>query len=81
MVMQRQTILEEALKLPPTERADVAAALLDSLDDRNPESAEEVQQAWAAEIERRARQVIGGGSVGRSWEEVRSEIESGFPKR
>lgn len=79
--MQRQTILEEALKLPATERADVAAALLDSLDDATVDSAEEVQRAWAAEIERRARQVIVGDSQGRSWEEVRSEIESGFPKR
>lgn len=81
MVMQRQTILEEALKLPPAERADVAAALLDSLDDATVELAEEVQRAWAAENERRARQVIAENSQGRPWDEVRSEIESGFRKR
>jgi len=47
-----QTLLREALKLSPEERADVAAELLASLDDSDAEDPAAVQAAWAAEIER-----------------------------
>jgi putative addiction module component (TIGR02574 family) len=55
MSNEAQEILARALELPVTERARLAADLLDSLDDEEYEdSPEEVQQAWAEEIERRA---------------------------
>ena len=67
--------MNEALKLPHTERADVAAELLASLEEEPAESLEEVERAWALEIERRARRVLGGESAGTPWEPVKERIE------
>jgi hypothetical protein len=53
-----QKLLREALSLPIDQRADVAAELLASLDDVGIEDGAEVEAAWAAEIERRARRVL-----------------------
>jgi len=50
MTKPADTLLAEALKLTPNERARIAAELLSSLDDQD----EEVKAAWAAEITRRA---------------------------
>ena len=69
-----QTLLREALTLSPDERADVAAELLASLDDPATEDQATVEAAWATEIERRARRVTAGESVGDSWESVRDRI-------
>ena len=69
-----QTLLREALTLSPDERADVAAELLASLDDPATEDQAAVQAAWATEIERRARRVLAGESIGEPWEDVRDRI-------
>jgi len=69
-----QTLLREALTLSLEERADVAAELLASLDEAATENLAAVQAAWASEIERRARRVLTGESVGEPWEDVRERI-------
>jgi len=76
-----QAVLREALALPIAERADVAAELLASLDAAETENLAEVEAAWAAEIERRARRVMAGESVGVPWEDVRRRAEAELPKR
>lgn len=76
MTSRVQNLLREALALPITERADVAAELLASLDSVEGESLAEVEAAWAAEIERRARRVLAGESSGTSWEDVRRRAEA-----
>ncbi len=68
-----QELLREALTLTPAERADVAAELLASLDEPM-ENPTEVEAAWAAEIERRARRVLSGESIGESWKDVRDRV-------
>jgi putative addiction module component (TIGR02574 family) len=73
-----QTLLREALTLPPEERADVAAELLASLDDTDADA--DVETAWAAEIEKRARRVLAGESSGISWEDVRQRAEAELRK-
>lgn len=78
--MTREALLQEALKLPHTERADVAAELLASLDEAPAENLEEVERAWAAEIERRARRVLAGESAGAPWEQVKERIEGCLAK-
>ena len=78
--MTREALLQQALKLPHTERADVAAELLASLDDEPADSLEEVEKAWATEIERRARRALAGESVGVPWGEVRRRIEGRLAK-
>lgn len=60
MTDRAEALLREALTLPPEERADVAAELLASLDETDPELID-IEAAWAAEIEKRARRVLAGG--------------------
>ncbi len=72
--MTREALLQEALKLPRRERADVAAELLASLDDQQPEDSEQLEKVWAAEIERRARRVLAGKSDGTRWEQVKEGL-------
>ena len=73
--MNREAILREVLKLPHTQRADVAVELLASLEEEPAEDPVEVERAWGAVIERRARRVLAGESKGTPWEEVRQRIE------
>jgi putative addiction module component (TIGR02574 family) len=81
MTSRAQEVLREALALPIAERADVAAELLASLDDVEIENLAEVEAAWAAEIERRARRVMAGESTGAPWEDVRRRAEAELRKR
>lgn len=71
MTQRAKVVLNDALALPLNERADVAAELLASLDNSAPESPQEVEAAWALEIERRARRVLSGESGGEPWDAVR----------
>lgn len=70
MTQRTQDLLREALALPVDERADVAAQLLASLDDEDI-ATEDIEAAWATEIEKRARRVLSGQSEGIPWEDVR----------
>lgn len=78
--MTRGALLREALKLPRRERADVAAELLASLDEELTDDPQELEKAWAAEIERRARRVLAGDSAGTPWEQVKQRIERRLAK-
>lgn len=80
MTQRAQELLREALALPAEERADVAAELLASLDDMETDIAD-VEAAWAAEIEKRARRVLAGESPGIPWEDVRRRAEADLHKR
>ncbi len=81
MTSRAQGILSEALTLPIDERATVAAELLASLDEAGAEDPVEVEAAWAAEIEKRARRVLAGESQGIPWEDVRARAEAALRKR
>jgi putative addiction module component (TIGR02574 family) len=65
-------LLKQALQLPEGERARVAAELLASLD---PDVDVRNEDAWIAEIERRAEAAI-GGVAGLSWDETRRQVEA-----
>jgi putative addiction module component (TIGR02574 family) len=67
-----QDVLNAALKLPVPERAQVAAELLASLDG---ESDADVEEAWAAEIERRVERIRTGKATGRPWSQVRDDLQ------
>ena len=81
MSPRAQELLREAMALPVKERADLAAELLASLDDAAAEDPAEVEAAWAAEIERRARRVITGETAGIPWEDVRRRAEAELRRR
>lgn len=65
-------ILNNAMRLSTTERAELAAALLASLDG---DTEDAVEAAWAAEIQRRVERVRSGETKGRPWAEVREHLE------
>jgi putative addiction module component (TIGR02574 family) len=71
-------LLQDAMELPLHERAELADSLLASLDgepadepDRGAGSA-----AWAAEIERRAREAIANPDDDVAWETIRAELHA-----
>ena len=68
--MSTEELLTKVLRLPRAERARVAEELLSSLE----EPADEVATAWAAELERRSREVAEGRVQTVAWETVRTEI-------
>jgi putative addiction module component (TIGR02574 family) len=63
--------LAEALELPPDERAQIAAELLESLD----YAKEDVEAAWAAEIQRRVAQARAGELESTDWRTVLDRVE------
>ena len=80
MTPRADDILREALALSDGDRADLATALLASLDDGTDDPAE-VEAAWAAEIARRADRVIRGDLAGEAWSDVRRRIGARLQKR
>jgi len=81
MTSRAQDVLREALALPLDERADVAAELLASLDDAAAERPADVEAAWAAEIERRARRALADEPGGVAWDDVRRRAEAELRQR
>ena len=67
-----ENLLHEAMKLDVAERAELAAELLASLDG---EPEEDVEAAWAAEIQRRIDRIEAGTEKLIPWEDVRRRIE------
>jgi putative addiction module component (TIGR02574 family) len=74
MTEHTQSLLREALSLPEAERADLVAELLVSLDGPPEGDDAAVEQAWADELEGRARRVSAGESQGEAWTDVRDRV-------
>ena len=66
-------ILSKLLKLPSSDRAEIATVLIHSLDQDVDSGASE---AWLAEVERRAEEVSSGSVKLESWTKVRKRIEA-----
>lgn len=70
--MRRATILlQEALTLPDDERAEIAGALLESLE---PAPEEDVETAWRQEVSARVAALEAGGVTMTPWEEIRDRF-------
>ncbi len=67
----RDEILRKALSLPEQDRADLIGALIESLDI---EVEEGVEEAWRAEIERRAKELDSGAVQSIPWEVVKGRL-------
>jgi putative addiction module component (TIGR02574 family) len=65
-------VLADALQLAATERAELAAELIASLDGPADSDAEE---AWAAELERRTVSIDAGTATLESWHDLKQRIE------
>lgn len=66
-----QKLLRDALTLPAPDRAQLAAELLASLDEREAD----VEAAWAAEIARRAADARLNPDEDEDWREALDQIE------
>jgi putative addiction module component (TIGR02574 family) len=71
MTRATHDLLAKALELPPEERASFAAELLDSLD----YAQEDVEAAWAAEIQHRVAQARAGELESTDWRTVLDRVE------
>jgi hypothetical protein len=74
MTDHAQALLREALSLSDEERADLIAELLVSLEGPIVDGAAAVEQAWAEELETRARRVLASGGQGEDWNQVRTRV-------
>lgn len=72
-------LLDEALKLPPDERARIVAELLATLQPDLP-SQQRSDEEWIREIERRARAAV-SGSPGVAWPDARDQVRSRLSTR
>ena len=71
-MLQTKEILDAALQLPDKDRELLVDKLAASL--HSGFASTEIEQAWAAEIERRSAEIDTGKAVLRDWDEVRDEI-------
>ena len=69
-----ETLLEQALTLPPEDRASLASGQLASLDSESVEDAE-VDRLWSAETERRATMLASGEARLVTWDHLVSRID------
>ena len=69
---QTEQLLQRALDLPETERAELAAKLLETLDGA---TERDIDSAWVLEVERRCAELDSGRVVTADWESLRSRIE------
>ena len=69
MTTRTQQIVDAAVRLPPRQRLRIVEELLASLE---PHAQEEIDSAWAAEIERRSRDVKEGSVQLLPWTRVKS---------
>jgi hypothetical protein len=74
MTSEAAALIREALLLPEEDRANVAAELLASLDAPSSDDATAIRTLWAQELERRARRMLSGETVGEDWSAVRQRL-------
>lgn len=81
MTSRARELLDEALTRMPAERADMATELLASLGGPTGDDGPETAEAWAADIQRRARRAVSGQSSGEPWDVVRARVARRLSKR
>jgi putative addiction module component (TIGR02574 family) len=71
MAKSAQQLFEEAMRLKPKERAILVRLLIDALDAKSDEGADE---AWRVEVERRIAELDSGTVQSVPWEELRAQL-------
>jgi putative addiction module component (TIGR02574 family) len=71
MTVDVRRILDDALRLPENDRAELAGLLIDSLDEGQDAG---VQAAWSDEIARRLDELDSGAVTPIPWAEVRRRL-------
>lgn len=75
-----KAVLHDALTLPATEHAAVAAEVLASLDEAPHDDAEAVRKAWAEELTARALRAGSGEDPGEDWSVVRDRARNSLAR-
>jgi putative addiction module component (TIGR02574 family) len=71
MTQSASQLLAEALRLPPNERGELAARLIESLD---PTADNGIEAAWSAEIEQRLQELQTAQVQPVPWSQARGQI-------
>ena len=71
-------LVNQVFALPPDQRYALAQQLLDSIDD---EEASQLDAEFAAEMNRRREELLGGVEQSVDWRTALLEIERSFPAR
>jgi putative addiction module component (TIGR02574 family) len=71
MTVEAKDLLDGALRLPASDRAELAGLLIDSLDE---DADADVQEAWSEEIARRLAELDSGVVKTIPWAEVRRRM-------
>ena len=79
MTKTAEALLRDALDLDEQPRADMAVALLESLEPNVDEA--EIEQAWRQEVQRRIAAADSGQAELIPWEEVRNQLFSRLNER
>lgn len=80
MSVDANTVLREALTLPPGDRAEIAAELVASLDEPHFDDPAAVRAEWARELDRRARRALSGEDPGEAWPALRDRVRNSRPR-
>ncbi len=78
MSTKAEAVITLALDLPDSDRAEIAAILLESLD---PPAEEGVEEAWRQEVARRVAAIDAGEVELIPWEQVREELYTRLDER
>ena len=73
MPVSREKLFHDALQLEQQDRAELAKLLIDSLDSA---TEQDVEEAWAREIDRRATELDAGTAETIPWETVRARLRA-----
>jgi hypothetical protein len=76
MSIDAEAVLREALTLPSRERAEVAGELLASLDEPSATDPDALREAWAEELEHRARRALSGQDAGQAQPALRHRLRN-----
>lgn len=71
MARDLKKLFRDAFELPENDRATLAGLLIESLE---PAPDPEIEEEWAAEAERRWREIESGSVQTIPWEEVRAKL-------
>ncbi len=74
MSERTESVINEALSLPPVERAELIERLYESM---RSEREREIEQAWAQESERRIDELQSGKESTVSYEQMKRELSAG----
>jgi putative addiction module component (TIGR02574 family) len=76
MATQREQVFRDALELEPADRTELLELLIESLDSLDGDFDEDVEEAWAEEIDKRIAELDSGAVIAEPWDVVRKRLRN-----